>query len=136
MSENPYRQRILDHARAPHGRGPLSPCDAEETCHNPLCGDRVTLRVRLDGTRVDEARFEARGCAISIASASILCNHVTGMTSDDARQLAASVVAAVREGADRSDFDADLRALAEIHAARARRRCATLAWEALSKALS
>jgi nitrogen fixation protein NifU and related proteins len=130
----PYRERILAHGKAPHNRGPLDPCDAEATLHNPLCGDRVTLRLRFDGDRIGEARFEARGCAIAIASASMLTGAIHGLAVVDAEALAARLVAAVERGGG-DGFGEDLLALAELHSLRARRRCATLPWEALREAL-
>lgn len=135
MSRTPYRERILAHNKAPQNRGPLTPCDAETTLSNPLCGDRVTLRLTLDADRIAEARFEARGCAIAVASASILTGAVRHQTTADADALARKLIAAVDEGGLSEGFDEDLRALADLHDHRARRRCATLAWEALRELL-
>lgn len=131
----PYRQRILAHAKAPHNRGVLDPCHAEATVHNPLCGDRVTVHLQLDDDRIQGARFEARGCAIAIASASILTDAVASSTTTTAGHLSARVIEAVDTGVVPTDFDEELRAVASVHTTRARRRCATLAWEALLAAL-
>ena len=131
MSTSPYRELILAHNKAPNNRGALDPCDAEVTLHNPLCGDRVTLRVRLASNRIAVVRFEARGCAICIASASMLTDEVGGSTTAAAAALARRLIDAVNDDASRKDLSEDLLALADIHRFRARRRCATLAWEAL-----
>ncbi len=136
MSTGPYRERILAHHKAPHNRGPLDPCDVEATCHNPLCGDRVKIQLRLNEDEITAAGFEARGCAIAIAAASMLTVKVHRLGREQAVALAERVVTAVQAGATDAGFDADLLALAEIHAHRSRRRCATLAWEALQRALA
>lgn len=136
MSAGPYRERLLAHNRAPQNRGPLEPCDAEATCNNPLCGDRVTLRLTFSGGRVDDARFEARGCAIAVASASILTDRIRRCEVDGAAALARRVITAVGSGAPPEEgWHADLHALADLHRHRARRRCATLPWETLIAAL-
>ena len=63
-----YRDVILDHNRRPRNFGPLEPADASVEGFNPLCGDRLTLRLKFDGERIGEVRFEGKGCAISVAS--------------------------------------------------------------------
>jgi len=63
-----YRDVILDHNRHPRNFGALDPADARADGHNPLCGDRLSLALRLTGDRIDDVRFEGKGCAISTAS--------------------------------------------------------------------
>ena len=75
-----YREVILDHNRHPRNRGRLDPHDGEARGHNPLCGDRLTLTLRRDGERVEDLRFEGNGCAISMASASLMTEAVKGRT--------------------------------------------------------
>jgi len=62
-----YQEILLDHYRNPHHFGPLAGCDRAAEGHNPLCGDRVHVEVKLDGQRLSEVRFEGSGCAISTA---------------------------------------------------------------------
>ena len=66
-----YRDVILDHNRSPRNFGRLDPADAHADGYNPLCGDRLTLYVKLDGERIAGSAFEGNGCAISVASASL-----------------------------------------------------------------
>ena len=65
-----YRDVIVDHNRHPRNFGKLDPADAHADGYNPLCGDRLTVYVNLDGAGIREAKFEGSGCAISVASAS------------------------------------------------------------------
>jgi nitrogen fixation NifU-like protein len=78
-----YQEIILDHYRHPHHRGLREPYDAEVHHVNPTCGDEVTLRVRLDGDRVEDISYESLGCSISQASASILTDLLIGKTIDE-----------------------------------------------------
>lgn len=134
-----YQELILERARAPR-HGTLLACfDAEAAGDNPMCGDRVTLRVRRDSAgRIAEAGFAARGCAICLASADLMAEAVQGLAPADARALSARFEAMVRTGdvpaGDRAF--GTLRALAGVHDYKARMRCATLPWSALEAALS
>ncbi len=79
MSEDLYRELILDHFKNPRNHGALDPCDAKAEGQNPLCGDEVSITVRFgDGDRIDAIRFEGRGCAISQAATSMLTELVEG----------------------------------------------------------
>jgi nitrogen fixation NifU-like protein len=79
MSEDLYRELILDHFKNPRNHGTLDPCDAKAEGQNPLCGDEVSITVRFDGgDRIDAIRFEGRGCAISQAATSTLMELVEG----------------------------------------------------------
>ena len=78
-----YRDVILDHNRQPRNFGRLEPADAKAEGHNPLCGDRLSLFVRLDGDRIADLRFEGKGCAISTASASLMTAVSVSSTSSN-----------------------------------------------------
>ena len=82
-----YRDVIVDHNRNPRNFGKLSRPTRMPTGYNPLCGDRLTLYVNLDGERIREAKFEGSGCAISVASASLLTEAVKGKSSAEVRAL-------------------------------------------------
>src|SRR5208282_3982970 len=82
-----YRDVILDHNRRPRNFGPLEPADASVEGFNPMCGDRLTLRLRLRGGRIEDIRFEGEGCAISTASASLMTEAVKGKTRGEALEL-------------------------------------------------
>ena len=66
-----YQEVILDHSKHPRNFGPAPDANRQARGNNPLCGDRVTVYLKLDGDRIADAKFEARGCAISVASASM-----------------------------------------------------------------
>jgi nitrogen fixation NifU-like protein len=82
-----YRDVILDHNRRPRNFGPLDPADATAEGVNPLCGDRLTVRVNLAADRIEDIRFEGQGCAISTASASLMTEAVKGKTRGEALKL-------------------------------------------------
>ncbi len=82
-----YRDMIVDHNRSPRNFGPLAAADFKSEGFNPLCGDALTVYVKVDGDRIVDARFEGQGCAISVASASLMTEQVKGMSQDDAREL-------------------------------------------------
>jgi nitrogen fixation protein NifU and related proteins len=134
-----YQQTILEHHARPHNRGPLPGATHEATIHNPLCGDHVTLRVRLDGGRIAEVRFEGEGCALSLAAASLLTIAVTGRDAGEAEALAAEMDRLLARGPEHEAADrgrlGDLVALSGVRDVPARRRCATLPFEALRAAL-
>ncbi len=75
-----YREVILDHYKNPRGHGVIEPADAEAEGMNPLCGDEVAISVSFDGDRIDDIRFQGRGCAISQAATSMLMEMVKGRT--------------------------------------------------------
>ena len=78
-----YRDVILDHNRQPRNFGRIEGTDAQADGHNPLCGDRLTVFVRLNGEQVADIRFEGKGCAISTASASLMTEAVKGKDRPD-----------------------------------------------------
>lgn len=87
MDDDLYRQYILDHYRQPHNHGTLEHPDIHAADTNPLCGDRISIDLKLDGDRVSEVRFSGRGCAISQASASMLTEQIDGATLDELRAI-------------------------------------------------
>ena len=82
-----YQDIILDHSKHPRNFGKLAEANRQARGNNPLCGDRITLALKLDGDRIADAKFEARGCAISVASASMMTDMVKGKTVEEARAL-------------------------------------------------
>jgi nitrogen fixation NifU-like protein len=129
-----YQEVILDHSKKPRNFG--KPAHANHTAqgHNPLCGDRVTIYLDLgeDG-RVKEVTFEGSGCAISMASASIMTEMLKGKTVDEAKTLFEKFHGVVTgededlSGADGVDLDR-LEALSGVREFPMRVKCATLAW--------
>ena len=81
MSDDLYRELILDHYKSPRNHGALDPADARAEGQNPLCGDEVAITVNFDGGgTIEEIRFAGRGCAISQAATSMLTELVQGRT--------------------------------------------------------
>jgi nitrogen fixation NifU-like protein len=75
----PYQAQSLDHYKHPHNRGTLDPATHRARLFNPLCGDEIALTLRVDGQDcVEDVRFEGEGCAISMASASLLTDQLKG----------------------------------------------------------
>ncbi|HQT61425.1 MAG TPA: SUF system NifU family Fe-S cluster assembly protein [Acidiphilium sp.] len=132
-----YQRLIMDRARAPLHAGRPAAFDAEAEGDNPMCGDRVQLRLSCSGGAIGEVWHETRGCAICIASADLMADAVTGRTRTAANELAGAFETMVASGAvpDREDFT-ELRALSGVHEYRSRHRCATLPWQALRAALT
>jgi len=134
-----YRELILDHSRNPRHFGRLS--DATHTADgiNPLCGDKLKLYLRVDDQGcIESSSFEGSGCAISVASASLMTDTVTGLPVDEAESCFEEITQRLTSDNDTSRSDAGLdklRALDGVRAYPARVKCATLAWHALHSAL-
>ena len=82
-----YQEIILDHYKSPHGKGLREPYEAEVHHVNPTCGDEITMRVHLDGRQVEDISYDAEGCSISQASASVLNDLLIGKSVDDAMAI-------------------------------------------------
>ncbi|HVB62052.1 MAG TPA: SUF system NifU family Fe-S cluster assembly protein [Ktedonobacteraceae bacterium] len=87
MSMDYYREYILDHYRNPRNYGKLEQPTAHAEDSNPLCGDQLAIDLLIDGDRVQEVRFQGRGCAISQATASMLSEMIEGKTVDEVVKL-------------------------------------------------
>jgi nitrogen fixation NifU-like protein len=133
-----YQDVILDHGRNPRHLRRLDPFDACASGDNPLCGDQVEVRLRFTpDARVAEAAFEARGCAISLASADLMAELVRGRSRTEIRLLAAEFAELARTGKTGS-ADAALQSLLPLSGVceyPSRIKCATLPWSALVAAL-
>jgi nitrogen fixation NifU-like protein len=132
-----YRDVILDHNRRPRNFGRIEGTDAQADGHNPLCGDRLTVFVRLNGEQVEDIRFEGKGCAISTASASLMTEAVKGKD----RAAIQSLYDKVHELLTQQDAPADaslgkLAALSGVREFPARVKCASLCWHTLNAALA
>jgi nitrogen fixation protein NifU and related proteins len=130
-----YRDVILDHNRKPRNFGVLEPADASVEGFNPLCGDRLTLRLRLAGQQIEDIRFEGQGCAISTASASLMTEAVKGKTRAEALALFDRVHGLLTDDAASSDELGKLAALSGVREFPARVKCASLCWHTLASAL-
>ncbi len=139
-----YQEVILDHGRDP--RNHRCPAEANRHAHgnNPICGDTLVVHLTMDGDGlIQDAAFEGKGCAISIASASLMTEILKGKTEDEARALFGSF----HEMCTKDDFDASaangdvdalerLQVLSGVRAFPMRVKCATLAWHTMNAAMS
>jgi len=131
-----YRDVILDHNRKPRNFGRLDPADAHADGHNPLCGDRLTVSVRLSGDRIEDVRFDGKGCAISTASASMMTEAVKGKSRGAVAELFDKVHSALtQQDAALDPALGKLAALSGVREFPARVKCATLCWHTLNAAL-
>ncbi len=133
-----YRELILDHARNPRHFGKLEDATHSAEGINPLCGDKLKLYLRLDaGHRIEDAAFEGSGCAISVASASLLTDTVIGLDVPGAMSYFTAITRRMTDGESTEEvLDLDkLLALEGVREFPSRIKCATLAWHALKSAL-
>jgi nitrogen fixation NifU-like protein len=133
-----YRDVILDHNKKPRNFGKLEPCDTSADGHNPLCGDRLTLTLRIDGDTVSDVRFEGQGCAISTASASLMTEAIKGLDETAITTLSEMVHRALTSSSDAAIPEGlgKLAALAGVREYPARVKCASLCWHTLTAALA
>lgn len=135
MLESLYQQAILDHSENPRNAQLPAGADRCAEGYNPLCGDRVRLALQIEHERVAAIGFEGHGCALSLASASMMTEAVRGLNAEEIAALAASFDALLRgEQVDR-DRLGPLSAFGGVHRFPLRRRCAKLAWDALREAI-
>ena len=134
-----YQEIILDHSRHPRHFGALEGANRTAEGYNPLCGDRVKLYLNVDEQdRIADVTFEGRGCAISVASASLMSELLRGRTAAEAEKLMGGFLHLVR-GEDAADLGGDdrehLEVMAGVSAFPMRVKCATLAWHTMKSAL-
>jgi len=133
-----YQELILDHNKRPRNRRPLPGADCQAKGYNPLCGDRVSVFVALDGDRVKDVTFEGSGCAISTASASLMTEALKGKTLPEARAMFKRfhdmLTGEKKEGRQEPGLG-KLEVFSGVCQYPARVKCATLAWHTLNAAL-
>jgi len=132
-----YQEVILDHNRRPRNFHAIEGATHRAEGYNPLCGDRLTLYVQVDGDRITDVAFEGAGCAISKASASLMTEAVKGQTIDGARALFDRFHHMVTASMDQplDDFG-KLSAFEGVRQFPVRIKCASLAWHTLKAALA
>ena len=133
-----YQEVILDHSKRPRNFHEMADATHKALGNNPLCGDRVSLFLRLDGDRIADASFVGQGCAISKASASMMTDLLKGRTTAEAhdlfRRFHEMVITAPGEVADSAGLG-KLAAFAGVSEYPIRVKCASLAWHTLEAAL-
>ena len=132
-----YQEVILHHNKSPRNYGTLADADHQALGHNPLCGDKLHLTLKLDDDTVAEIRFQGDGCAISKASASVMTDAVKGRSREEVDRLFRAFHAlvtgeALPEGAP--DLG-KLEVFSGVSEFPARVKCASLAWHTLQAAM-
>lgn len=132
-----YQEVILDHNRRPRNFRRLDEPSRTQEGYNPLCGDRLTLYVRLEGERIADVAFQGSGCAISKASASLMTEALKGKTVAEARDLFERFHALVTSPPDSPAEDlGKLSVLAGVREYPTRIKCASLAWHTMKAAVA
>ena len=131
-----YQELILQHYRSPKNRGTLDDPDVEISMNNPVCGDEITLQMRVCDDVIEAVRFSGQGCSISQAAASMMTKLLEGRSLDEADALGARFLQMMHgdEEAARDRNLGDLRALAGVAKFPVRVKCALLAWNAIQAA--
>ena len=134
-----YQEVILDHGKNPRNFGPLPEANREAHGHNPLCGDKIALHLVLDGDLVQDVKFEGAGCAISMASASLMTTILKGKTEAEARALFEEFHGLLTSNEefslDRLETLDKLAVFSGVRDYPLRVKCATLGWHTLTAAL-
>jgi len=133
-----YQDLIVDHNRRPRNFRRMPDANRVAEGFNPLCGDKLTLYLKLDGGTISDVSFEGSGCAISVASASLLTERLKGATVEEAEALFADMIPLLTgklpENAPREHFR-KLAALEGVKEYPSRVKCASLSWHTLEAAL-
>lgn len=132
-----YQELILDHFKSPRNKGELEGATHDAHLHNPVCGDEVHLKVRLEQDRIAEVRFTGQGCSISQASISMMTDLVKGKSVSEAGAITdrfAEMMHGDEEAAKAKELG-NARALSGVAKFPVRIKCALLGWEALGEAL-
>ena len=119
LAREMYKEHIMDLYRSPHNFGKLENATSMHSEHNPICGDRITMQVIVKDSKVVEVKFMGGGCAISMASASLITDKVKGMNIDEIKKLNKN----------------DLLELLKIPISPVRLKCALLSLEVLQKTI-
>ena len=130
-----YGEVVRDHARRPRNFGHLENASAHAEGHNPLCGDRLTLELTLDGDVIRDAKFVGTGCAISTASASLMTETVKGKTRAQAEEIFGRFHRFLTTQDVNPEELGKLQVFSGVHKFPVRVKCATLAWHTLKAAL-
>jgi nitrogen fixation NifU-like protein len=135
-----YQEIILDHYKRPRHKGALAEADLHAEGFNPFCGDEVNLTLSLDDAgRIDGVGFEGQGCSISQASASMLADHLTGLTLEETEELIRTfkgMMAGEHLSEEREEELGDIVALAGVTEFPIRIKCALLGYTTLQDAIA
>jgi len=132
-----YQEIIVDHNRAPRNFREIENADIKAEGYNPLCGDKLTVYIKLDNDVISDVSFQGEGCAISVASASLMTDQLMGKTEVEAEKIFETFHELVTDRDSEIDLEkvGKLGALAGVREFPARVKCATLCWHTLHSAL-
>lgn len=133
-----YQEVIIDHGRHPRNFKKLEHASCSKEGYNPVCGDHLTLYLQIENNTIIDASFEGEGCAISMASCSLMTERLKNISTQEAQQLFAAfhiLVTQAEPPAETSKYLGKLTVLGGVREFPVRIKCATLAWHALKAAL-
>jgi len=131
-----YQEMIVDHGKHPRNSGKLPHANYQHAGHNPLCGDKLVVYLYERDGKVEDVRFEGTGCAISMASASLMTETVKGKSIPEIEKLFGCFHQLVTEGKEADAMLGKLAIFAGVAEFPVRVKCATLAWHTLNAALA
>ena len=127
-----YRDIVMDHYKSPRGRNDIQNADIVNEGKNPVCGDEIEVSMKVDGGRVDDISVQCMGCAISVASGSMLAETIKGKSVDEVKKIARAVKAILKGEKPPDDIElGDLEALEGVKKFPVRIKCALLSWSTL-----
>ena len=131
-----YQEIIIDHGKQPRNFGKLEEANHCQVGHNPLCGDKLVVYVLEKNKVIEEVRFVGEGCAISVASASLMTECVKGKSMQEMEKLFSGFYHLVTEGKETEENLGKLAVFSGVAEFPVRVKCATLAWHTLKAALA
>ena len=137
-----YQEIILDHAKNPRNKGKCKGYNHDAKAHNPLCGDKVHIYLKVDeNNKISDIAFEGSGCAISMASASIMTDLIKGKSDNEAKEIIEDFLGMIKENPGlknnilKEDDKTKLMCLSGVKQYPMRVKCATLSWHTLVSAM-
>ena len=137
-----YQEIILEHGKNPRNLGKVHEFNKDAKGHNPLCGDNVHVYLKLNGQKiVEDISFEGSGCAISMASASIMTDLIKGKNEHEAKEIVEDFLGMIKESPDlkskylKEDEKTKLMCLSGVKQYPMRVKCATLSWHTFTSAM-
>lgn len=131
-----YQELIIDHGRHPHNFKAMQDASVSREGFNPLCGDRLTLFLKIENEKIMDASFQGSGCAISIASASLMTDMLKGKTLDSVKKIFDDFHLMVTKGDEKNIVAlGKLAVLKGVYDYPSRVKCATMAWHTMMEAV-
>ncbi len=133
-----YQEVILDHSKRPHNFHVIENASRQANGHNPLCGDKVTVYLKMAGDKIEDISFQGSGCAISKSAASVMTDEVKGKTKAEAETLVEKfreLVTGTKADQPKAEELGKLAVFSGVCEFPTRVKCAILAWHTLRAAL-